>query len=243
MSGKDYPGAYQQGYKDFYYERYIVKEGVLIPRPDTELLVEAALMLCGALKGGVGDVLRLAPSVSSTEIRLADLCSGTGCVGISVANALIRSGRSCTLTLVDLSDTALECSRENLSVCNASARVIKADILKEDPLMGEFDVITSNPPYITDEEMDELPLSVMYEPELALRGGADGLVFYDRLCKIGRSHLKPGGALAVEHGWLQQEQVMEIFRNNGYTEITGLRDFGGNPRVVAGIFRGDTNAQ
>ena len=242
MSGKDYPEAYLNGFQDFYYERYRVTEGVLIPRPDTELLVEAALMLCGALDGGVGDVLKVKPQIASREIAIADLCTGTGCVGISSANALIRSGRSCSLTLVDVSDAAIKCCTENLSVCKAQARVIKADILREIPSSGRFDIIMSNPPYITDEEMDELPLSVTYEPELALRGGSDGLVFYHRLCQLGKELLNPGGALAVEHGYLQQDQVMDIFRQNGYSDVTGLKDFGGNPRVVTGIYRGETDA-
>ena len=103
-------------------------------------------------------------------------------------------------------------------------------------------MITSNPPYITDAEMEELPESVRFEPELALRGGNDGLVFYDRLCKIGASALKSGGVLSVEHGYLQQRDVMEIFERNGFSEVTGLKDYGGNPRVVVGIWRG-SNAE
>ena len=90
-----------------------------------------------------------------------------------------------------------------------------------------------------DEEMDELPLSVTYEPGLALRGGKDGLDFYGKLCQIGKDNLITGGALAVEHGYLQQEAVIDIFMQNGYKDVTGLKDYGGNPRVVIGIWRGD----
>ena len=243
MCGKDYPSAYLDGYADFYYERYKVTEGVLIPRPDTELAVEAALMLCGALAQPMGEVASLTPSITSKSISLADLCTGTGCLGISTANALIKAGRHCRLMLVDISDIALACCRENVSVCKTDVKVMKADILTEDlPGDEKFDVITSNPPYISDMEMDELPHSVLYEPEIALRGGADGLLFYSRLCRIGTDRLADGGALVVEHGYLQQDDVMEIFAEFGYTDIRGLKDYGGNPRVVTGIWRGDHHA-
>ena len=239
MCGKEYPSAYAEGFADFYYERYKITEGVLIPRPDSELAVDASLMLCGALDQPMGDVTRLCPCISSRKVNLADLCTGTGCIGISTANALVRAGRECGLLLVDVSDEALNCCRSNLSVCRTEASVLKADILKDDlPSDRMFDVITSNPPYVTDDEMEELPLSVRYEPELALRGGADGLMFYDRLCRIGRESLVPGGALVVEHGYLQQSDVIRIFEDNGYACVTGLRDYGGNQRVVTGIWRG-----
>ncbi|SCW42919.1 release factor glutamine methyltransferase [Ruminococcaceae bacterium YRB3002] len=243
MCGKDYPSQYTDGFADFYYERYKLTPGVLIPRPDTELLVEAALMLCGALSSPMGDVARLAPapfvSPSLAKITLADLCAGTGCVGISVANALVRGGIGAEVTLVDISDDAMSCCRENAGVCKAHVNVVKGDILSSSfALDGKVDVITSNPPYVTDEEMTELPLSVTYEPELALRGGADGLDFYGRLCEIGAKSLVDGGVLAVEHGYRQQDEVMGIFGKYGYGNVTGLKDFGGNPRVVAGIWRG-----
>lgn len=239
MCGKEYPSAYAAGYADFYYERYKITEGVLIPRPDSEIAVDAALMLCGALAQPMGDVADLSPCISSRQVRLADLCTGTGCIGISTANSLVRAGRECDLLLVDVSDEALECCRSNIPVCRTEVSVLKADILKDElPADRVFDIITSNPPYITDDEMEELPLSVRYEPELALRGGVDGLMFYDRLCRIGRESLGPGGALVVEHGYLQQSDVIRIFENNGYSRVTGLKDYGGNPRVVTGIWRG-----
>ena len=238
MCGKDYPSAYQDGYADFYYERYKVTEGVLIPRPDTELLVEAALMLCGALECPMGDVMKLKPVISAKKISLIDLCAGTGCVGISTANALVSSGREVELAEVDISDDALACVRDNSDICLTDVNIIKADILSGDADLGlKADIITSNPPYVTDQEMTELPKSVTYEPELALRGGADGMMFYGRLCSIGNSILNDGGVLVVEHGYRQQEQVIKVFEDNGYTCVTGLCDYGGNPRVTAGIRR------
>lgn len=240
MCGKDYPSSYLNGYADFYYERYKVTEGVLIPRPDTEILVEAALMACGALGMPMGDVANIKTSVISDKILMADICAGTGCVGISTANALIKAGKECSLTLVDISDTALSCCESNKTICKADVQIRKADILNDDVLFEDkLSLITSNPPYITDDEMDELPLSVTYEPELALRGGKDGLDFYGRLCQIGRENLINGGILAVEHGYLQQEDVIEIFKKNGYSDVTGLKDYGGNPRVVVGTWRGE----
>ena len=147
-----------------------------------------------------------------------------------------------TSVLVDVSDEALSCAASNLEVALGDVSVIKGDVLGDaDELAGcigsGLSLITSNPPYITDDEMEELPLSVRYEPELALRGGEDGLVFYHRLCKIAQNTLEDGGWLLVEHGYLQQEAVMSIFSNNGFCNIMGLKDFGGNPRVVLGMWR------
>ena len=246
MCGKDsrpdYPDAYRDGVQDFYYETYKVTEGVLIPRPDTELLVEAALAVCGALKTPMGDVAGIVPSISTSKISIADLCTGTGCVGISVSNALVRAGRDVKCVLVDVSDSALSCASSNLEAALGDVSVMKGDVLGEvGELVGSIgsglSLITSNPPYITDDEMKELPLSVKYEPELALRGGEDGLVFYHRLCKIAQTALEDGGWLLVEHGYLQQEAVMSIFSNNGFCNVMGLKDFGGNPRVVLGMWR------
>ena len=246
MCGKeDYPEAYANGFADFYYERYKVNEGVLIPRPDTELLVEAALAVCGALKNPMGDVAKVLPlaasgsgSQFSEPLEIADLCTGTGCVGISVSNALVRAGRDVHCVLVDVSDAAFTCAKSNLNVALGDVEVRKCDIMSDDfSLEGGLSVITSNPPYITDDEMNELPLSVRYEPELALRGGEDGLVFYRRLCKIAQRSLMPGGYLLVEHGYLQQDSVIRIFEENGFSDVLGLKDYGGNPRVVLGKWR------
>lgn len=239
MSGKDYPKAYLDGFADFYYEHYKITEGVLIPRPDTELLVETALMYCGALENPVGDLLKIVPCINSKEIVLADLCTGSGCVGISTANALVRSGRGCEAYLIDIADEAIKCCTDNINECKAKCYISQEDIMNGVFILPErVDIITSNPPYVTEEEMNELPLSVRYEPALALYGGSDGLDFYDRLCRIGNENLKSGGVLAVEHGYQQQEAVIDIFLQNGYSDVTGLKDFGNNPRVVAGIRRG-----
>ena len=242
MCGKDgrpdYPDAYREGVQDFYYETYKVNEGVLIPRPDTELLVEAALAVCGALPSPMGDVTKVTPSVTTSTLHIADLCTGTGCVGISVSNALVRAGRDVRCILVDVSDEAVSCAKSNLDVALGDVEVRKSDIMSDDLDIGNgLSVITSNPPYITDDEMEELPLSVKYEPELALRGGEDGLVFYHRLCKIAQNCLADGGWLIVEHGYLQQDDVMKIFTDNGFCNVMGLKDFGGNPRVVLGMWR------
>ena len=239
MCGKDYPQAYKDGIVPFYYENYKITEGVLIPRPDTELLVETALRYCNALDNPVGDLLKIKPCISQEQIVLADLCTGTGCVGISTANALVKAGKKCEAYLIDVADESVSCCSSNTEESKASCYVIQEDIMSAGLIFPErIDLITSNPPYVTEEEMNELPLSVRYEPVLALYGGPDGLVFYDRLCRIGIENLKSGGVLAVEHGYRQQEAVMDIFSRNGYSDVIGLKDFGGNPRVVAGIWRG-----
>lgn len=237
------PLEYITGYAWFYNEKYSVVPGVLIPRPDTELLVESALQFCGALDFPAGDVAKIPFSKNKqNELFFADLCTGSGCVGISTANALVKSGKTVDAYLVDIDDTALSCCQGNIeSSANPVAKleVVKADILKDS--FGKADVIldfiVSNPPYVTLEEMGELDRSVSeYEPHLALFGGDDGLDFYRRICLEAKKRLKNGGALIVEHGFLQGKQVRDIFKQAGYQKVMTLKDYGANDRVTFGLF-------
>lgn len=234
------PVAYIIGRQAFYKEEYKVTPDVLIPRADTELLVEAALQHLGALDFAAGDVASI--SIGSEAVsrpRILDLCTGTGCVGISVLNTLLAKKGDAEVVISDVSEAALAVASENIkeaSVAPSKISAIKLDVLAEDIPKGEFDVITANPPYINRTDMDELDVEVgKFEPHLALAGGDDGLIFYPHICNIALKCLKKGGALIVEHGYDQGGQVSQTLINKGFNNVKVLKDFGGNDRVTYGI--------
>ena len=235
---KGEPLAYILGHRHFWRGDFKVVPGVLIPRPDTELVVECALRYCGIHDLATGDVLEIPVCSDLTDICFADICTGTGCIGISIANEIISSGRTATGILTDISDAALDTARynaEKLLGDPASVEVVRNDILKAE-LPGKFNIIVSNPPYITDPEMNELDSVVKdYEPDLALRGGIDGLDFYESIFKKSFDSLVPGGAVFTEHGYLQGEAVRDLCRAAGFEKVGTVRDYGNNERVTWGI--------
>ena len=234
------PLAYILGYRHFYKECYKVAPGVLIPRADTEIVVESALKFLGINKMATGDVLNV-PEYGRdlSDIRFADLCTGTGCIGISIANEIVRNGGRATGYLVDISDTAIGISTDNVksqALKPEDITVIMHDVLGSCPALEKLDFIVSNPPYITNKEMDELDSVVKdHEPDLALRAGDTGLDFYGPILNIAKSLLKDGGALIVEHGYEQGDAVREIFEQGGLKNCMTIRDYGGNQRVTVGI--------
>ena len=236
------PVAYIVGRQPFYREEYKVTPSVLIPRADTELLVETALRFLGALDLAAGDV-NLVPesSESLTSPRILDLCTGTGCVGISVLNSLLAKGIRAQAVLADISDEALAVARENIesqAADKSAVKAIKLDVLSEDlpEDLGSFDVITANPPYINSVDMKALDKEVKdHEPHLALAGGEDGLDFYLPICKLSHKCLRQGGMLAVEHGYDQAEGVSQTLMAQGFNIVKSLKDFGNNDRVTFGI--------
>lgn len=232
------PLAYILGHRHFYREDYKVRPGVLIPRADSEVLVEAGLQYLGCLEMALGDVSKITSSGVSGAVRFADLCTGTGCIGISLANEVIRRGRDVSGVLTDISDTALKTAEENVTDCSVKQgilQVIRHDILTED-LTGGYDLIVSNPPYVTDAEMKQLDREVSgYEPHLALEAGEDGLRFYKTIFPRAYSALTDRGAVMVEHGCLQGEQVRRLCEEAGFKRIITLKDYGGNDRVTAGF--------
>ncbi len=235
---KGEPLAYILGHRHFWREDYKVVSGVLIPRADTELIVECALRFCGLHDLATGDVLDIPASGKSEVISFADICTGTGCIGISIANELISHGVKVKGILTDISDTAIETAKANISaqLKDASAlEVVRNDILKDD-LTGEFSFIVSNPPYITDSEMEELDDVVKdHEPDLALRGGSDGLDFYESIFRKSFDQLIPGGAVFAEHGYLQGESVRKLCKAAGFEKVGTARDYGNNERITWGI--------
>lgn len=234
------PLAYILGYRHFYKECYKVCPGVLIPRADTEILVESALKFLGLNVMATGDVLNVPEYRKEiADIRFADLCTGTGCIGISIANEIVRAGGNTKGYLIDISDTAIGVSTSNVesqTLKPEDIKVIKHDVLSSCPELEKLDFIVSNPPYITNSEMEELESVVKdHEPDLALRAGDDGLDFYGPLVEYAKNLLKDGGALMVEHGCAQGEAVRRIFGQGGLKNIMTIRDYGGNDRVTLGI--------
>lgn len=234
------PLAYILGYRHFYKECYKVCPGVLIPRADTEIAVESALKFLGINEMATGDLLNI-PSYGKdlSDISFADLCTGTGCIGISLSNEIVRAGGKAMGCLIDISDKAISVAEDNVgtqALKPETLRVIRYDVLTGIPELGKLDLILSNPPYITNAEMEDLDKVVKdHEPDLALRAGEEGMDFYGPLAGIAMKLLKDGGALIVEHGFGQGDLVREVFVKAGLHDCMTIRDYGNNPRVTIGI--------
>ena len=195
-----------------------VNESVLIPRTDTEVLAEQAIGFVKTLD----------------EPRVLDLCAGSGCVGLAVANFCPGSH----VVLGELMEDALRVCRQNIRRCGLTAQVMPWQVNALDgppPRFGEFDCIVSNPPYIPDGDIAGLDVSVRdYEPMTALKGGDDGLDFYRAISDKWRTALHPGSRLYFEVGIGQADDVLRIMRAQGFGDIEVVPDTAGIPRVVYG---------
>ena len=211
------PLAYVLGEWDFYGLRLEVNRNVLIPRDDTCAVTELAIN--NAL------FMDQAP-------RILDLCTGSGCIGLAIASRV----KDARVTLADISREALAVAKRNVVSTHMGGRVscIQVDALKPAPaVLGKFDLIVSNPPYVTAEEMETLPHSVLaYEPHLALLGGDDGLDFYRAITENFKAALKDGGLLCYEFGEDQGDGVCRILEQNGFTVIERTTDFNGTERAA-----------
>ena len=210
---KGIPLQYIIGRWWFFGLEFLVGEGVLIPRQDTELLIETALSMAEGI----------------TAPKIADLCSGSGCIAISVAKNLPEA----EVTAVEKYDEAYAFLEKNVKHNEAvNVTPVKADVCDEP--FGEFDIILSNPPYIPFADREILSREVLKEPEVALFGGEDGLYFYRVITKRWKTALKRGGRLAFEVGIKEAPLVAEILRQEGFTEIGFACDLLGIERVVFG---------
>lgn len=211
------PLAYILGQWDFYGMTLDVNKDVLIPRDDT----------CAVTALAIKQALFLGKSP-----RILDLCTGSGCIGLAIAHRV----KDARLTLGDLSQAALAVARNNVKKQKLSGRVscVQTNALeKPAAFLGKFDMIVSNPPYITAAEMETLPGSVKnYEPHMALAGGEDGLDFYRSIAIHYAQALKPGGYLCFEFGMGQGNAVCEILESNGYTILERTRDYNQRERAV-----------
>lgn len=241
------PLAYILGEAFFYRDSFRVGPGVLIPRQDTEILVGAALYALGVdmsfLCGKYEDLSGLAIPERNDQIRIMDLCAGSGCIGISIANVLSNYLVNYRLLMTEYSEEAAFFARQNIEAAREPDRIrlILCDLFPEEEQINNWfdgkkaDLIVANPPYIADNEMKELMPEVgVFEPETALSGGQDGLHFYRRILDRASKYLLPGGILAVEHGFSQKESVGKLFSNHGFENVICLTDFGGCDRVTIG---------
>ena len=211
------PLAYVLGEWEFYGLTLQVTPDVLIPRDDTCAVASLAI------KQGI---------FLEQDPRILDLCCGSGCIGLAVASRV----KDARVTMADLSKEALAVAKKNTQLNKLSGRVqcVQADAMAPAPVfLGKFDMIVSNPPYITGEEMKILPASVKdFEPHMALYGGEDGLDFYRAIAENYTGALKPGGFLCLEFGEDQGDDICRILEAKGYTILERARDYNDTERAV-----------
>lgn len=242
------PLAQILGRQSFYGLDFFVNEDVLIPRADTECLVDLVLEDYADLAKQAGKTYsekrnsehvsnkhedNVENEANSSSLNILDLCTGSGCIGISVAKHLPYQ----ELLLVDLSEKALAVAKKNAEKhLGENVTLLQSDLLTE--VRGKkFSLLLSNPPYIVSRVIPGLDREVSeYEPKMALDGGEDGLVFYRRIAREAKAVLLPGARLYLEIGYDQGESVKDIFQKEGYEAVEVFPDLSGNPRVVRGIF-------
>lgn len=208
------PVAYLVGYREFYGREFSVSPGVLIPRPETELLVDIVL----GKEVGVGGTA-----------KILDLGTGSGCIAITLALEI----PSAQVSAADVSDAALLVARKNAERLDASLRVLQSDWFGS--LAGErFDLIVANPPYIAAEDAHLATGDLRHEPRHALASGADGLNAIRRIVAAAPRHLRPGGQVWLEHGYDQADAVRELLVAAGLCDIEQHRDVAGIVRVSGG---------
>lgn len=214
---KGEPIAYILGQWEFYGLPLRITPDVLIPRDDT----------CAVAELAIRQTLFL-----DQNPRILDLCCGSGCIGLAIAKRV----KDARVTLADLSQNALTIARENTAMHKMGGRVrcVRVDAMQPaSTFLGKFDLIVSNPPYVTAEEMKELPVSVRdYEPHMALYGGEDGLDFYRAIAGNFTRALRPGGYLCLEFGMGQGDAVCRILQEHDYTILERTKDFNDRERAV-----------
>jgi release factor glutamine methyltransferase len=210
------PVAYLLGETEFWSMPFWIDPSVLVPRPDTETVIEVA---------------RATRSDRAAPCAVLDLCTGSGVIAVSLAKELSAA----RIVATEISPAAAALAQRNAERNGFAERIeIRIGDLWE-PVAGErFDLIVANPPYIASAVIPTLSAEVRREPVVALDGGSDGLAFYDRICRRAREHLDPGGALVVEHGFDQAVAVAQRFSAAGFTSVTLVNDLGKNPRVTWG---------
>lgn len=209
---KGYPLQYITNHQEFMKLDFYVDENVLIPRADTEILVEEVISNCEKNK----------------EYKVLDLCTGSGAIGISIARYISNSYITCT----DVSNKALEIARKNAKANNIdNIEFIESDMFKN--IKGKFDIIVSNPPYIVKDVITTLDKEVQNEPYIALDGGIDGLDFYKIIACEAHRYLNENGKVFIEIGYDQKEEVTNLLKvSEKYNSIYSKKDLYDNDRIV-----------
>lgn len=218
-AGESEPVAYLIGKTEFYSLELEISPACLIPRPETELLVERAVEFLRTRKG---------------HQLVCDLCTGCGCIAVAIA----KNFADCEIIATDISDSALETAAINIEKFNLQKRVklLQGDLFE--PIVphldtGKFDLIVSNPPYVSSIEYEQLEKNVKdYEPKTALFAGTDGLDIYKRIAANVDEFLKPDAALILEIGYAQGQAVKNLLEGAGFTQIRIEKDFHDNDRIV-----------
>ena len=253
--------AYITGHKEFYKLDFIVTQDVLVPKPDTETLVEKAVESIKEIvrnkTSSTAKAVRTAEAAKQNEgrqtdgtLRIADICTGSGCVGIAAARELNECGIFCELTLTDISSRALEIAKQNAERLLTKAQFERTAFVSSDLLNAlspgtRFDAILANPPYVPFDEVTELLKDGRGDPALALDGDADGalgtressdgLAITRRLAAQAYEHLVQGGMLFLESGEYNAEGAALLMKKAGFIRVETHCDLSGSPRVTTGV--------
>ncbi len=252
---KRIPLAYVLGERDFFGRTFLVTPDVLIPEPETELLVEQVLQERSSRKNARNTSTSVTEKLMSNEfakvfqkekapaaqksLRILDLCTGSGCIAVTLAAELAAEALTklpaFEVVAADISEAALRVAAENAKKILGSdadlVRFVRSDLFAE--IEGSFEIIVSNPPYIATEEIGDLAVEVAeYTPKLALDGGDDGLVIYRRIAEEAPQYLNEGGWLFLEIGYDQGESVPALLAGQGWRKISVIRDYSGLDRIV-----------
>ncbi len=212
---KGEPVAYIRGYKEFWSIRLKITPDVLIPRPDTEILVEEAVNFCKDRSG----------------CRILEIGTGSGAISVALAASL----KNAKITATDISPQAIRVAAENAASNGATGRIDFREGDLFEPVTGVFDAIVSNPPYIPEQEYNQLPRGVRdFEPVGALLAGPGGTEFHRRIISGARKFLAPDGCIFLEIGSGQEEQVARLFKDFGFIDLGFAKDYAGNIRVAKG---------
>ncbi|MCC8069637.1 MAG: peptide chain release factor N(5)-glutamine methyltransferase [Ruminococcus sp.] len=212
-----FPLQYILGKWEFYGLPFKVGEGVLIPRQDTETLVDYVLTMFK----------------KDEALKMVDLCSGTGCIPISIEKHL----NNVECHAIELSTIAYSYLLDNIALNSSKVVAHLKDVLEPSTAesFSSLDVITANPPYLTKHDMENLQKEVSYEPKISLFGGNDGLNYYREICKVWKPSLKVGGMIVFEIGQNQEKDVSNIMVENGFSNVAIIPDLCGINRVISGI--------
>ncbi|MQN01686.1 MAG: peptide chain release factor N(5)-glutamine methyltransferase [bacterium LCO1.1] len=203
------------GYTEFMGLKFSVDENVLCPRQDTEVLVEQVL------------------DAADKNSRVLDMCTGSGCIAVSIAKL-----KKADTTACDISEKAIAIAEKNARDNGVSVHFFKGDLFEALPDHEKYDIVVSNPPYIKSDVIGTLEPEVKdHEPRIALDGAEDGLFFYRRIIMDAPDYLRKNGLIFFETGYDQAEQVKKLLLDRGFSDIKITKDYGGNDRVVAGVFK------
>ena len=206
------PVQYITNHQEFYGLDFYVDENVLIPQPDTEVLVE--------------EVINIA-SCFTKKTKILDMCTGSGAIAIAISKNIESE-----VWATDISKNALEIAKKNALKNNVDIKFLQSDMFEK--IEEKFDIIVSNPPYIETSTIEKLSKDVKNEPLIALDGGEDGLDFYRIFAKDAKKNLNENGILAVEIGYNQGKVVSDLFENCGLIDVYVKKDLSGNDRIVVG---------